>query len=171
MKQNDFIESFDFIVFINECINACNKVLVDFPHYNALRLQRKFYFELKKGYIKKGFQKMDKIRIYTLKNEDGVLLPYFMTSTNDKDIKDFSLDYYKKTVESVEKPQEKINMLEQLRKCSFCCIGEVDLYTGGINPVNLTLYTLSEFMKEVKPDIEIKEGENGQYEMAYNVSE
>lgn len=116
---------------------------------------------------------MDNVRIYSLKNEDGVLLPYFMTSTNDKDVSKFALDYYEKTIKEIKDKQEQVNMLEQFRKMSFVCIAEVDLVSGHVEEKSDVLFLLTDFMKDIKPDVEIKEGKDGQMyvEMADNVRE
>lgn len=152
MRLENFIADFDFIDFINECINACNISLVAFPQWINLIRRRKFYLELKKGYIKKGFTKMDKLNIYTLRNKDGVLYPYFMTSTSHEEIKKFSVDYFSKMVDSVKNLQEKRNMLEDLRTCSFVCVGSVALDTGKMYEDLQTLYTLDNFRSDITFD-------------------
>ena len=149
MRLENFVAEFDFIDFINECINACNISLVAFPQWINFIRRRKFYLELKKGYIKKGFTKMDKLNIYTLRNKDGVLYPYFMTSTSHEEIKKFSVDYFSKMVDSVKNLQEKRNMLEDLRTCSFVCIGSVALDTGKMYEDLQTLYTLDNFRSDI----------------------
>lgn len=158
MRIENFVAEFDFIDFINECINACNYSLVAFPYWIALRNRRKFYLELKKGYIKRGFTKMDKINIYTLQTKEGTLCPYFMTSTSHEEMKKFSVDYFSKMVDSVKNKQEQRNMLEDLRQMKFVCVGSVELETGKMESDLQTLYTLENFRSDIVYDVEDENG-------------
>lgn len=95
---------------------------------------------------------MENLKFYTLRSKEGLCHPYFITSTDDKDACKLLVDMLTKSVNQIQNPQEKLNMLEQLRECEFVKVGYCDLTTAKLTEDYNVLLDLRDFMIEVKKD-------------------
>ena len=73
---------------------------------------------------------MENLKFYTLRSKEGLCHPYFITSIDDKDACKLLVDMLTKSVNQIEDPQEKLNMLEQLRECDFVNISTSNLHAS-----------------------------------------